>query len=216
VEQSGAFDEGRVRRLLAGTGADIDEALGLIEAHLRDRLCNWLRGLFPGLTAEDLADAWQETLVGVLRAARARRFDPARPLAPWLGQIAYARTADVLRRATAYGRAVAAAGDRARRQAACRDRCGARDPEDVLLRELAALLDEAGAVLLSDWQRLVFRVFREHHPDSLRAEVLWREVSRVAPGRTPGAVRRAMQEVRAKFRPFLRGKGYGPGPGGEP
>ena len=98
------FEQARMARLLVGDVEEIQEGLCLIHYQLRDRTCGWLRSRYPGMSAEDLADAWGDTLLGVLKAAREGRFDPDRPLMRWLLTIAYRRAADITRRNTSWQR----------------------------------------------------------------------------------------------------------------
>jgi DNA-directed RNA polymerase specialized sigma24 family protein len=205
VDGTTPFAEEDVRGLLAGTDEQIAEALALIDRHLRRRLCGWLRRRFPGLPADDLANAWAETLVGAWQAARARRFDPGRPLLPWLCHIANARAVDHTRRAASRAEALAAVGAALRASQAGRrwQLLGAGEREEVLGLIRAAIEDLPGQ------QRRVLEVFVAHYPETRSRAAMLREVSRVT-GRaeTLAAVKRALQEGRRKVRAFLRGKGY--------
>jgi DNA-directed RNA polymerase specialized sigma24 family protein len=199
------FPEEDVRGLLAGTDEEIGRALALIDRHLRRRLCGWLRRRFPGLASDDLANAWAETLVGAWEAARARRFDPGRPLVPWLCHIANARAVDYTRRATTRAEALAAVAVALRASQAGRQwqLLGEGERAEVL-QLIRAAIDQ-----LPDQQRRVLDVFVAHYPETRSMTALQREVSRMS-GRaeTLAAVKRALQEGRRKVRAFLRTKGY--------
>jgi hypothetical protein len=106
MEMTDVFDDAHVCRLLAGTEVDIAHALTLIDHRLRNRIRGWLRQRFRLLHPDDLAGAWADTLLGVLHAVRAGRFDASRPVLPWICQIAYARAVDHARRAHCHQQAL--------------------------------------------------------------------------------------------------------------
>src|SRR5207302_8758424 len=92
--------ENGIPLLLAGNEVQIADGLALIDRLLRQRLCRWIRRRFPGMSAEDLRDAWGSTLVCVLQSVRSRGFATDQPITSWLHKIAYARAADQTRRQT--------------------------------------------------------------------------------------------------------------------
>ena len=98
MELTQAFVDKEVRELLVGEEADLAEAFSQIDTHLRKRFVKGARDRLPGLRPEDLADAWQETLRDLLKAVRARDFDPDRELRPWLWTIFIRRSFDSFRR----------------------------------------------------------------------------------------------------------------------
>jgi DNA-directed RNA polymerase specialized sigma24 family protein len=200
-----AFDEEELARLLAGEEEEVRRGLTLIDRHLRLRLCAWLGRRFPGLSPEDLADAWGATLLCVLQAARRQRGCPSRHLVWWLCGIARARAVDHLRRKTAWDAARATLG-RLRRPARADRREGL--PIQVLKNEVRYLIRDVVQGLPAQ-QRQVLLVFFDNYPETRSMEVLRREVSKVT-GReeTRAAVKRALQEGRHKVRAYLRRKGY--------
>jgi DNA-directed RNA polymerase specialized sigma24 family protein len=204
------FDEEQVRRLLTGGPAQIEQAVALIDLHLRNRFCASLRKRFPGMAPDDLADAWADTLLGVFLAARDRRFDGQRPLLPWLWTIASRQAIDHTRRATSREQLRAAVAE-ALRQTQTGRRW--RSWSEAERNEVMRLIREA-FTLLSYRQQVVFHVFVYHYPESGRMEVLRREVSELTKGpETVAGVKRALQECRQKVRAFLRAKGYTPDEG---
>lgn len=207
-EVADMFDELEVRMCLAGGEEDkIAVGLEIIHKQLRGRLCAWIRKSFPGLTADDLATTWSETLLGILEVARAGRFDGERPLFPWLCQILKARAIDHLRRQTTREEALVAVG-RALRSTQVGQFWRALD--EVERNEVMALIREA-INLLPTQQQTVFRIFVAQYPETKNMNVLQREVARVT-GRaqTLAGVKRALQEGRHKVRAFLMRKGYLP------
>jgi DNA-directed RNA polymerase specialized sigma24 family protein len=205
VGPPGPFDEEAVRILLIGDDEEVDRGLVLIDQHLRNRIVGWLRRGFPGMAPDDLADAWGETLVGILRLARERRFDGDRPLIPLLCKIAYARATDHTRRRTSRDDVLAAVGEMLRATQAGR-RWQRLDPAER--NEFMALIRDAIATLPGK-QKEVFQAFIDGYPETRSREVLRERVSE-ATGReeTLVSVKRALQEGRAKVGEFLRRKGY--------
>jgi RNA polymerase sigma factor (sigma-70 family) len=199
------FDEPEVRTNLAGSEEDIGKALTSIHEHLRHRLCGWIRKRFPGLSPEDLASTWSDTLACVLEATKRGRFDSSRPLIPWLCQILTARAIDHTRRRAARQEVLIAVGHVLRST-----RLGRfwQTLRAVKRNELMQLVRDALETLPAQQQR-VFQIYLEHYPESRSMELLQREVSR-ATGcmETLAAVKRALQEGREKVRTFLRRGGY--------
>jgi DNA-directed RNA polymerase specialized sigma24 family protein len=201
-----AFDEGQVRLLLGGSPEEVRRGVALIQVHLSVHFCRRLRRRFPGLSPEDAADVWGETLVSVLGAAGRGRFDPGRPLLPWLSRIALARTVDHTRSLTARRRVLAAAWP----LLSCEAGPHGPLPQEVEAGEVRALLHRF-LPTLPGRQGLVLGAFVDHYPEATRMEVLRREVSRLTgTEESLAAVKRALQEGRLKARAFLEEMGYGP------
>ena len=67
MPQAQEYDD-NIKLLLWGNEAEIREGFALIDKHLRDPICGWLRvNYYPGISADDLADLWQDTLVELLK-----------------------------------------------------------------------------------------------------------------------------------------------------
>src|SRR5437868_4447163 len=60
--RAAAFDEAEVRALLGGDDDAVGQAVVLIDRFLRRRLCRWLHRRCPGLSPDDLDDAWSALL----------------------------------------------------------------------------------------------------------------------------------------------------------
>ena len=206
MKSTNIFDEERIRSLLCGGDREVAEALTQIVCHLRTSLCGWLRRNFPGLTPEDLADTWQETLLSVITAVRSGRFDARRPLIPWLCTIAYRRATDVTRRRSSARDALAAVG-----RAIAGTSTGQRWKElDAQERTEALELTLEHIETLPNLQRLVLRTFSDHYPESRDMNVLRDLVSRTRGEQaTLASVKRALQEGRRKLREFLQRNGHG-------
>ncbi len=198
------FDEAEVLDLLTGTEEEIGRAVVLIDRHLRVRLCRWLGRRFPRMSEDDLADAWGGTILGVLRAARGRRFRSDEGLFPWLCQIVRSRGIDDLRRRLAR-EAVLVALPPGGLDVPAR---GRPVPEQAGAGELVPWLRRFIATFPGR-QRAVMRAYVDRYPDSACLVVLRREASRLAGAElTRASVKRALEEGRRKLRAFLLGKGH--------
>lgn len=199
------FDEEEVCILLVGSSDEIAHGLDLINRHLREGMVGWLRQHFPGISPDDRAELWGQTLVNVLEAVRDKRFNADRPLLPWLCQIVKARAVDWVRRHKAQDRllkavALALAGTQAGQD------WGSLDV--LQRREIMALIRQSVG-LLPGKQRAVMEVFVDNYPESADMDTLKRLVSeQTGQPETLASVKRALQEARAKSRDFLQQKGY--------
>jgi hypothetical protein len=183
-----------------------DETLRLLEGIGGRPLQRWLKRCYPGLQPEDLADVWAETLLAAVRAARQGRLHVDQPLWRWLCRVGRARAIDLLRR-----RGVRLSALEGLQHIAGPAAYGGREASwEVCCRELRDLLATAIAGLPSR-QRSVLQAYVEHFPDTGQTEYLRR---RVADARgeavTRAAVKRALQEGRARLRCLLRNHGYAP------
>jgi DNA-directed RNA polymerase specialized sigma24 family protein len=186
-------DHADVARLLTGDPAESRLALERIHERLRDRVCGWIRTRYPGLSPDDLADVWSETLLGVLRAARKGRFDNHRPLVGWIMTIAYRRAADLTRRSHAWRRTLARLRP-----------AGEREP-DGASATLARVRAVVGA--LPGNQRLVMAAFIDGYPDTRRTEDLRGRIrERLGIELTADAVKSALREARRKIRRAVDGR----------
>jgi len=202
-----AFDDEQVRILLIGTTEEVDQGLTLIHTHLCRRICAWLRRRpwAAWMSSEDLADTWQDVLLGVLSAVRDGRFDADRPVIPLLLSIARARAIDRCRRKDSSERALAAVGEalQGTRVGLAWQARLARERQEMLacVREVVLGLPEK--------QRRVMQAFIDGYPDTASMETLRIEVSSVSgQEETVAAVKRALQEARQKVRERLRAQGF--------
>jgi DNA-directed RNA polymerase specialized sigma24 family protein len=202
-------DENGIPLLLAGSEEQIADGLALIERLLRRRLCRWIRRRFPGMSAEDLGDAWSSTLVCVLQSVRSRRFATDQPIRPWLRKIVYARATDQTRRKTRQQEIL---------KAACTTLCTGPHlygvpAVDATRKEFWDLVCAAIEGLPRN-QRIVLEAFVDCFPETQSMETLRTNVSRVT-GRDQSlpSVKRALQEGRHKVREFLSSRGFVPGDG---
>jgi RNA polymerase sigma factor (sigma-70 family) len=191
------FDESEIRVLLMGSEEQIAQALQIIESNLRARVCRRLRRDFPAISSEDIEDSWSETLAAALRAARRKRFQSNTVVRAWLHQVARSRVIDGTRRREVREETLAAYRVLVTTRFHLSDTSEQEkeDQTDLLTRLLETLPPR---------QRIVLRVFMEHHPQSENMEVLRQEVSEVTGvEETLSSVKRALQEVRRKARLWL-------------
>ena len=106
MQATKAFEDEHVRLMLAGTDAQQAEGLQQIDTTLRTRFCAGVRGFYPGLRSEDLADAWQQTLIALYQAAKKGEVDLDRPLLPWIWKVLRNKATDHTRRRTAFQGAI--------------------------------------------------------------------------------------------------------------
>ena len=205
MKSTNVFDERKVKRLLQGEYRDVAQALGQIMDHLRDGLCGWLRRHFPGLSPEDLADAWQDTLVAVLTAVRQNRFDANRPLIPWLCTIAYRRATDLTRRKSSHTDALAAVGREIAATSTGRRPKGLSSDE----RGEALELTLQHIATLPPMQKIVLQTFSDYYPETANMETLRVMVAKIRGEETTlASVKRALQEGRRKLKEFLERNGH--------
>jgi len=92
------FDADKVSILLIGTEDEQNEAIRLIDKHLRKPVAGVIRRVAPSLRAEDLCDVYQDVILAILQSAREQRFDANQPLLPFIFTIARRRAIDRVRR----------------------------------------------------------------------------------------------------------------------
>lgn len=206
------YNDEDVRILLIGSENELAEGLAAIDRHLRPGLCGLVRREFPGISSEDLADLWGCVLMNLLEMVRETRFDADQPLLPLMCRLARRRATDLVRRRRSQDNLLAGVGE------ALRDtQTGAEwGRMSVAERREAMALIRAAIGTLPTRQRVVMQVFVDHYSETADMQVLRRLVSdHTGSPETLAAVKRALQEARAKVRDHLRSKGYGLGKGGE-
>ncbi|GAG15958.1 unnamed protein product, partial [marine sediment metagenome] len=96
--EAAGLDAEEVSILLIGDKEEQDEAIRLIDRHLRRPIAGVIRQAAPSLRAEELRDACQDVIVAVLEAAREKRYDPDRPLLPFIFTVARRKAIDRIRK----------------------------------------------------------------------------------------------------------------------
>jgi DNA-directed RNA polymerase specialized sigma24 family protein len=199
-------DDVELRILLVGSAAEVAEAFQRIDDGWRNPICANLRQRFLGLTSEDIKDAWQDTMVQLLKVVRDGPFDAEQPLWPFVWKIANARATDRLRHLTRTSRddVLQAIGESLRGSSlATLSQTERREFRELYPRLLLTLPSK---------QRVVLQAWVNGFPETNDMQRLRHQVG-VAIGeeQTLASVKRALQEARRKAREFFEAKGYGQG-----
>jgi hypothetical protein len=207
------YDE-QIRLLLTGvTEGELRDGFALIDKHLRDPICGWLRvNYYAGITAEELADLWQETLAELLKQVRAGKYIGERKVFTDLCRIISTNAIDQRRRHKSRDRLVQAIGEALRGTQTGQKW---KDADPVARREVQRLIREAGANL-PEKQRQVLEAFLANFPESQDMQELRRFTSQLTGvEETVASVKGNLREARQKLRGILTRKGYGPNKSGE-
>ena len=200
-------------RLTGVNETEIREGFTLLDKHLRDPICGWLRvNYYPGISAEDLADLWQETLAELLQEIRAGKYTGERKVFTDLCRIISTNAIDQRRRHKSRDKLMHAVGEALRGTQAGQKW---KEADLVALREVQRLIREAAASL-PERQRVVLEAFIANFPESQDMQELRRFTSELT-GReeTVASVKSNLREARQKLRGILRRKGYGPNKSGD-
>ncbi len=202
AEKPDPYDQ-EIRRLLAGTEAEIGEAIAWISEVYTGPICGGIRRQFRWFPAEDLADAWQETLVVVFATATAGRLDTEQPILRFLWTVLKRRCCDFLNKDARRKKAL---------QAFCTtlaDEAKPEQPQTAEWAELFHLVDKA----ISDLppvQQMVWVAYRELGFSATNEQLL-KELKATTKPRKPWtitSVRRGKEEGRKKLRRILKKRGY--------
>lgn len=199
--------------LSCGDDSEIREGFALIDKHLRDPICGWLRvNHYPGISAEDLADLWQETLAELLKQVRAGKYTGERKVFTDLCRIISTNAIDQRRRHKSRDRLMHAVGEALRETQTGQNW---KDADPVARREVQRLIREAAATL-PEKQRHVLEAFIANFPESRDMQELRRFTSELTgEEETVASVKGNLREARQKLRGILRRKGYGPNKTGD-
>ena len=205
------FDSESASIFLIGNDQERDEALRLIDKHLRQRLVGMIRHTTPGLPTADLLDVYQQVLLEIWQKAQRDDFDPE-PLIPLLFTMAKRRAIDWLRQHSSRRRTEEELLDgiaerlRGTQVGAAWQEVAQKDEA----RRILALIREA-INKMPDRQRQVAGVMVEYFPDVPPNEQIRDEIFK-ATGEllTVTSVKRARQEALAKIREQLARFGYDP------
>ena len=203
AEKPDPWDQ-EIRRLLAGTEAEIGEALAWISDFYTGPICGGIRRHFRWFPAEDLADAWQNTLLVVFekRLGEKAGYDAThRP-------IPVDRPETPLLRYLEQGRAHA----ERRLQALCETLPDEAKPDETQTEEWAELfhLVDKAIIDLPPVQQMVWVAYRELGFSATNEQLLKRLKETTKPRKpwTKTSVRRGKEEGRKKLRRILKKRGY--------
>jgi len=213
VSNAQEYDDDIKLMLSCGDDADIRDGFTLIDKHLRDPICGWLRvNYYPGISADDLADVWQETLAELLIQVRAGKYTGERKVFTDLCRIISTNAIDQRRRHRSRDKLMHAVGE-ALRGTQTNQKWTEADP--IVRREVLRLIREAAATL-PEKQRQVLEAFVANFPESQEMQELRRFTSELTGAEeTVASVKGNLREARKKLRGILRRKGYGPTESGD-
>lgn len=199
-------DENIRLMLIAGSDAEIRDAFVLIDKRLRVPICVWVRKrYYPGMSVDDLADMWADTMTELLKKVRDGKYEGDRKVFSDLCQIVSRNTIDLRRRHQSRDKAIAAVGNSLAGTLTGK-RWREAQPEQrwevlELIRQEAAKLPEK--------QRQVLEAFISNFPETRDMQVL-RKYTSLLTGQeeTLAAVKGALAVVRRKLKAVLSRKGY--------
>jgi DNA-directed RNA polymerase specialized sigma24 family protein len=91
-------DPEEISILLIGDSQEQECAISLIHKHLQKSIIYKIRVTAISLAPDELLDVYQEVLLNVWNAAKEKRYDPDKPLLPFLFMLAQRRAYDRLRK----------------------------------------------------------------------------------------------------------------------
>jgi DNA-directed RNA polymerase specialized sigma24 family protein len=199
-------DEDIRLRLVAGGDSDIRSAFVLIDEQYRIPICAWVRKYYPGMSVEDLAEMWQDTMVELLKKVRGGKYEGEQRVFSDLCQIISRNTIDLRRKHRTRERVLDDIG-RTLAGTLTGDHWKNAQPEQRL--ELLQLIRQEGTTL-PDKQRQVLEAFVANFPETEDMQALRRYTSELTgKEETLAAVKGAIAVVRRKLRAVLKRKGYG-------
>ena len=202
AEKPDPYDQ-EIRRLLAGTEEEIGEALAWISDLYTGPICGGIRRHFRWFPAEDLADAWQTTLLVVFEKALARKLDTEQPILRFLWTVLKRRCCDILNKDASCKKRLQAFGKTLANEA----KPDKTQTEDW--GELFHLVDKA-ITDLPPVQQMVWVAYRELGFSATDEQLLkqLRETTKPKKPWTKTSVRRGKEEGRKKLRRILKKRGY--------
>lgn len=208
--QKGTVDLEEISILLIGDADERKQAISLIHDHLRRAIVHTIRQVGLSLTTSDVLDVYQEVLLCVHKIAAEGRYDPDKPLLPFLLTLARRRVCDRIRKSE---------GDRKNQEALVREISQNLADTEVgaAWKTVAARHDgenmlnliRQAIIKMPSRQRQVAEVMIENCSESLTLHEICEQVQRKTGEMiTTVAAKSARQEVRDKIRELLERKGY--------
>jgi DNA-directed RNA polymerase specialized sigma24 family protein len=96
--QNDEIDPVEISILLIGDSKEQEQAISLIDKHFKKAIIYRIRETALSLAPDELLDVYQEVLLNVWNAAQQKRYDPDRPLLPFLSTLAERRACDRVRK----------------------------------------------------------------------------------------------------------------------
>jgi len=206
-------DEDIRLRLVAGSDHDIRDAFDLIDKQYRVPVCAWVRqNYYPGMSVQDLADMWQDTMMELLKKVREGKYGGEQRVFSDLCQIISRNTIDLRRKHRTRQRVLDDIG-KALAGTLTGERWRGTDSE--LRLELLELIRQEGTKL-PEKQRQVLEAFISNFPETADDMQALRRYTSELTGteETLAAVKGAIAVVRRKLRGVLSRKGFGLGTAG--
>jgi DNA-directed RNA polymerase specialized sigma24 family protein len=200
-------DEDIRLKLVAGSDDDIRDAFERIDKEYRVPICAWVRkNCYPGMSVDDLAEMWQDTMVELLKKVRDGKYGGNQRVFSDLCQIISRNTIDSRRKHRTRDRVLDDIG-KSLAGTLTGERWKSARPEERL--ELLELIRQEGA-RLPEKQRQVLEALISHFPETEDMQVLRMHTSELTgKEETLAAVKGAIAVVRRKLRGVLTRKGYG-------
>jgi len=196
--------EDQIKALLLGDERDIERGIELIHRTYAEAIACWIQRGLCSLSPEDLADAWQRTLLCIARMAVNKKFQQDGSLFALLSSVMRRRAIDILNNNTKYQEAL----EKYREKVTSSAEVTGSDP--LFLDELFHLISER-IDGLPPKQKIVWEAYRECGFSVRALPELVKAVEK-ATGlvESEDSVRRARQGGRDKLREYLKRKDYGP------
>lgn len=210
TDRPAELDTEEISILLIGDEAERKQAIELIDKHLQRAIARKIRYAAPGLPPDELLEVYGDVLLGVWKAAKEGRFDPDRPLLPFLFTLAQRKAYDRLRKRSRVQKAREELLDAVAERLAGTEVGAAW--EEVVAREdgqrMNGIIRDTVARMPAR-QRQVASVVIECFPSIPTPQEIRQEIYETTGEQlTVVAVKRAWQEARAKLREQLVLAGY--------
>lgn len=207
---SNELDVEDVSILLIGSEEEQNEAIRLIDKHLRRPILAKIRQSAPGLASGELPDVYQDVLLSILEAARQKRYDADQPLLPFVFTVAYRRAIDRIRNSSRGQAAESELLDAVRDRLA--DTKVGEAWKNVVAQEDGRRMMESirnAIAAMPERQRHVAAFVIEHFSDVPTMQEIQQQIlERTGEHLTVVAVKRAWQEALQKIREQLVRGGY--------
>lgn len=195
--------EDQIKSLLLGDEKDIGDGIDLIHRNYGEAICCWILHYFCSLSPDDVADAWQDALLGIAQMAINGQFRRNGSVFALVSSIMRWRSIDVLNANTRHQQTL----QKYRENVTYTDEVTEVAP--LFVDEVFHLICEA-IETLSPRQKLVWEVYRDCGFAVRDLSELVKAVEDLTGvSQSHDSVRRARQEGREKIRKYLRRKGYG-------
>lgn len=194
--------EDQIKPLLLGDEGEVGDGINLIHQSYAETIGCWIQRCFCSLSADDVADAWQETLFCIAQMVADGQFSQDGSLYALLSSIMRWRSIDVLNGKTKYEQSLEEYREKAAHSVEV------MDVDPLFLDEVFHLISE-GIETLPPRQKIVWEAYRECGFSIRNLSELVEAVEKATGvNETHDSIRRAQQEGRDKIREYLRRKGY--------